>query len=136
MAAGLKPVIHAWNESREIWPNEFIFNDVQSFLDIMLDKTYEPERYRTLLFENRLTSSAQTANIENLIDELVNRSPHSSDRIIPQNGSKIKNTIENLQPLTPDKTTQQANSEAKPKETESLSEKPTGTRERNNSNKK
>ena len=25
MAAGLKPVIHAWNESREIWPNEYIF---------------------------------------------------------------------------------------------------------------
>jgi len=122
MAAGLKPVIHAWNESREIWPNEFIFNDVQSFLDIMLDKTYEPERYRSLLFENKLTSSAQTENVENLIDELVNRSSYSSDRIIPQNGSKIKNTINVLPPLVSDKTTQQTNSEAKPKETEFLSE--------------
>ena len=123
MAAGLKPVIHAWNESREIWPNEFIFNNVQTFLDIMLDKAYEPKLYRTLLFENKLTSSAQTANIKHLIDELVNRNSHSSDRIIQQNQNEIENTIHISQPLTSNKTTQQAKFQAKPKRTEFLSER-------------
>ena len=122
MAAGLKPVIHAWTESRDIWPEEFIFNDLDSFLKIMQDKTFEPKRYRNLLFENNLTTSTQTANIKNLIDELVNGSPHSSDRVTPQNLSTIQNTNERLQPLSHDKTTQQANSEAKPEKTAFLSE--------------
>ena len=68
MAAGLKPVIHAWTESRDIWPEEFIFNDLDSFLKIMLDKNFEPELYRNLLFVNNLTTSTQTAHFDSLID--------------------------------------------------------------------
>ena len=70
MAAGLKPVIHAWNESREIWPEEFIFNNIESFLRLMLDDVYESERYRKLLSDNGLDCGRQLRQIEDLLGDV------------------------------------------------------------------
>jgi tetratricopeptide (TPR) repeat protein len=70
MAAGLKPLIHAWNESREIWPEEFIFNNIESFLRITLDNVYEPERYRRILTDNALDCGHQFKQIEDLIGDV------------------------------------------------------------------
>ncbi len=73
MAAGMKPVIHAWNESRDIWPEEFIFNDLDGFIRNVTDEQYTPDRYRSLLFENGLDSDRQIGAVEAVIDETVDR---------------------------------------------------------------
>ena len=70
MAAGLKPVIHAWNESREIWPEDFIFSDLDGFINIMLDKQYEPHKYRQMLFDHSLDFKRQLLEIEELLKEI------------------------------------------------------------------
>jgi hypothetical protein len=67
MAAGLKPVIHAWKESRDIWPEDFIFNDLDSFIDIMLNESYEPHNYRQILFDQSLDYKHQILEIEELL---------------------------------------------------------------------
>ena len=72
MAAGMKPVIHAWNESREIWPEEFIFRNVDEFLDLMLNGIYKPKRYRELISEHGLTSNHQIRNIQRELESLSN----------------------------------------------------------------
>jgi glycosyltransferase involved in cell wall biosynthesis len=72
MAAGLKPLIHAWNESRDIWPNEYIFSNLDDFIKIMKDPVYSPEKYRNLLIEYNLDSKHQLKNIEILLDEVSN----------------------------------------------------------------
>ncbi|SHI96921.1 glycosyltransferase [Propionispora hippei] len=51
MLAGLKPVVHAWKESRGIWPEEYIFRNSAEFRDIILDNRYEPEKYRKFVLE-------------------------------------------------------------------------------------
>lgn len=79
MAAGLKPVIHAWNESRDIWPEEFIFRDLSEFLEQMTDQEYEPLRYRRLLFDNQLTLDTQLEKIMGLIKAIGTNSSHSTD---------------------------------------------------------
>ena len=83
MAAGLKPVIHAWNESRDIWPEEFIFSDLDGFLNIMLDETYEPKRYRQLMLENN-DSRGQLAQVEALITEITKSKGDSKAEYIIQ----------------------------------------------------
>jgi len=80
MAAGMKPVIHAWNESRDIWPQEFIFNDLNGFLHLMKDEKYDPQNYRKLLFENQLTLITQTERIREIIEELSNNISPSTDQ--------------------------------------------------------
>ena len=67
MACGMKPVIHAWEESRDIWPEEFIFKDLDGFLDRVMDPTFEPHRYPKLLYENQLDKNRQIAEVKNLL---------------------------------------------------------------------
>ena len=71
MAAGLKPVIHAWNESRDIWPEEAIFKNLDEFLDIMLNPKYEPLTYRTFLSEHALDLETQCLKIDNVLKALI-----------------------------------------------------------------
>ncbi|SDD76934.1 Glycosyltransferase involved in cell wall bisynthesis [Sporomusa acidovorans] len=52
MLAGLKPVIFAWRESRDIWPSEFIFKNSFEFRKIILDNSYEPECYRQFVIDH------------------------------------------------------------------------------------
>ncbi len=70
MAAGLKPVIHAWNESREIWPNQYIFKDLDEFLEMVQSPVYEPEHYRRELLTHKLDSRTQLTSIEKLLGDL------------------------------------------------------------------
>ncbi len=70
MAAGMKPVVHAWNESRSIWPSEFIFRDLDEFLALMLEDTYEPARYRRLLVDRGLTAERQILEIDAVVHDV------------------------------------------------------------------
>lgn len=72
MAAGLKPVIHAWNESRDIWPQDYIFKDLDQFLSLVLDDAFEPQRYRQTLFDRGLTANRQVDQIKTVLRELTN----------------------------------------------------------------
>lgn len=83
MAAGMKPVIHAWNESRDIWPQEFIFNDLDGFLRQVMDQKYEPERYRNLLFDNQLTCTTQIEKIREVFEELDISASKDQESIVP-----------------------------------------------------
>ncbi len=70
MAAGMKPVIHAWNESRHIWPQEYIFNDLEGFMKLMSSETpFEPAKYRNYIIEKKLDSQSQIENIEALFKD-------------------------------------------------------------------
>jgi glycosyltransferase involved in cell wall biosynthesis len=71
MAAGLKPVIHAWNESRDIWPNEYIFRNLDEFLELMQDSSFTPRLYRKTLVDYNIDSVTQLSKIENLLENIV-----------------------------------------------------------------
>lgn len=73
MAAGLRPVIHAWREARYIWPEEHVFADLDGFLARMLDERFEPERYRGALFARGLDQATHVARTVDLIEELLGR---------------------------------------------------------------
>ncbi|MCB9593983.1 MAG: glycosyltransferase [Sandaracinaceae bacterium] len=75
MAAGLKPIIHAWREAREIWPEELVFRDLDGFLRLTLDDDFEPERYRACLAERGLHEARQVDEVERLIAELLPLAP-------------------------------------------------------------
>jgi len=69
MAAGLKPIIHAWEESRDIWPNQFIFKDLHEFLQLVMDNTYNPKEYRNWI-ETHVSASLQVDEIRNILTSL------------------------------------------------------------------
>lgn len=71
MAAGLKPIIHAWRESREIWPERFIFSNLDEFLYLALADLYEPDEYRRWLELCDLTGERQVKEIKALFRGLL-----------------------------------------------------------------
>jgi glycosyltransferase involved in cell wall biosynthesis len=93
MAAGLKPVIHAWVESRDIWPEQFIFRNLDEFLKLFLDGICKPEEYRKYIVDHfslaiqrerlgPVISTAKKANQVKHISKRVNLSGVS--RNLPQ----------------------------------------------------
>ena len=89
MAAGLKPVIHAWRESREIWPDEFIFNDLEGFLSIVSATDLQPDRYRLLLEEHGLDLNKQLNRVDALVRRVFGESEgetHSPLSVAPRGG--------------------------------------------------
>ncbi|WP_183128084.1 methyltransferase domain-containing protein [Clostridium autoethanogenum] len=69
MLAGLKPIIHAWKESRDIWPKEYIFKNRKEFLNIILNEKYEPDKYRKFVVDN-YSLEKQVNKIETLLNIL------------------------------------------------------------------
>ena len=47
MACGIKPVIHNWRGSKQLFPEELIFNSVDDFVSIISSVNYQPEAYRS-----------------------------------------------------------------------------------------
>ena len=89
MAAGLKPVIHAWTESRDIWPNEYVFKDFDEFLNIVKGSEYDPDKYRRIITSSNLDSGMQLEQINKLLSDLIDgnqletpdhREPHTMVR--------------------------------------------------------
>ncbi|KLO21682.1 glycosyltransferase [Marinitoga sp. 1155] len=93
MAMGIKPVIHAWKESREIWPEKNIFRNTEEFLDIILNQEYNSENYR-LFVEDKYPIEKQLFEIEKLLDSFekdLNNSENymlNNNRILRFNYSK------------------------------------------------
>jgi tetratricopeptide (TPR) repeat protein len=51
MACGLKPVIHNFPGSNQIFPSEFLFNISEEFCQQVCSEHYEPQRYRRFVEE-------------------------------------------------------------------------------------
>lgn len=66
MLAGLKPVIHCWRESRDIWPSKYIYRNKDEFINIILSDNYNPEEYREYV-KQKYSLSSQIDNIKNLV---------------------------------------------------------------------
>ena len=101
MAAGLKPVIHAWNESRDIWPEEFIFKSYDEFEHLIsAQQSWTPECYRNLLYEYQLDSSFQLLKVEALLkdkdpDQVIASVPPPQSRVapVPKKGGPKKHLV-------------------------------------------
>jgi len=52
MAAGLKPIVHGWPESEEIWPKENIWYSIKDFIRLVTEEEYNPKKYREYILQN------------------------------------------------------------------------------------
>jgi polysaccharide pyruvyl transferase CsaB len=66
MASGMKPVIHAWPGSRDFWPGQFIFRNLEEFLSIMAEEEFRPEEYRRWIQEHA-SLARQVQSIEKVL---------------------------------------------------------------------
>lgn len=66
MLAGLKPVVHAWMESRDIWPQKYIFKSSAEFKQIILDSSYNPSEYRQFVLSHYALSK-QMGEIDDIL---------------------------------------------------------------------
>lgn len=51
MATGCKPLIHHFPGADKLFPKEYLWKTVQEFVDMVLDLTFTPEKYRELVVE-------------------------------------------------------------------------------------
>ncbi len=68
MACGLKPVIHNFPGSVQIFPSEFLFNIAEKFCEQILSDTYEPKKYRRFVEEN-YPLKKQLTKINNILSQ-------------------------------------------------------------------
>lgn len=52
MAKGIKPVIHNWWDARELYPKNLIFQSVDEAINIIKDRPYDSQSYRTFIETN------------------------------------------------------------------------------------
>lgn len=71
MAAGLRPLVHAWDEAREIWPEEHVFRDAEGFVARATDARFEPSRYRAQLLDRELDLDRHVGRVVSLLGELL-----------------------------------------------------------------
>ncbi|MHA1882471.1 MAG: glycosyltransferase [Candidatus Thorarchaeota archaeon] len=68
MAKGIKPLIHDFFGSRDLWPENLIWRDLEE-LDALLDQPYESDAYRQWVKE-RYSLDTQVQRIEQLFADL------------------------------------------------------------------
>lgn len=51
MASGLKPIVRGWLGSEDVYPEKFIYNNIEEFRNI-LEGEYTPEEYRKFVVDN------------------------------------------------------------------------------------
>ena len=66
MACGLKPVIHNFPGSDQIFSSEYLFNISEEFCQQICDESYEPEQYRRFV-EERYSLEKQLSAINKLL---------------------------------------------------------------------
>ncbi|MCP3951232.1 MAG: glycosyltransferase, partial [Desulfobacterales bacterium] len=69
MAMGLKPVLHNFIGAKELYPPEYLFNNVKEFGEMVLSAEYTPGEYRGYI-ENNYTQKRQFKQIVRIIDRL------------------------------------------------------------------
>ena len=71
MAAGVKPVVHAFPGSEEFLPSECLFDTVEEFARLVCEGPYTPDAYREHV-RRRFSLRDQLRTIEGLLEELEN----------------------------------------------------------------
>jgi polysaccharide pyruvyl transferase WcaK-like protein/SAM-dependent methyltransferase len=94
MASGLKPVIHAWPGSRDLWPERFIFRNLEEFLAIMKDEEFQPQEYRKWI-ETNASLAAQLQGIQEVLDRPKRREETTSHDIRRYYDAKYREKREN-----------------------------------------
>ena len=70
MACGLKPLIHSYVGSRDLFPDEWIWATVDDFKKMALDTAFEPKKYRRFV-EKDFSFENQMKGIRDVLDEVV-----------------------------------------------------------------
>jgi len=93
MACGLKPVIHNFPGSDQIYPTEFLFNIAEDFCRHILSEQYEPQKYRRFVEENFALKN-QLPKINNIFTKL------EADIDAEKSGTPLYDNPQNLNPQT------------------------------------
>jgi len=86
MARGIKPVIHNFLYSKEIWPEKYLFNTVDEAVEIIESSVYSSEEYRDYITDNYSLDN-QLIQINLLFEEMSKNSDVKSSYTISYNGS-------------------------------------------------
>lgn len=70
MASGCKPVIHDFPGARALFEPDFLFNTIDEAAAMVLNKSFEPRRYRMFISQN-FEQSRQVDRLVELIEELT-----------------------------------------------------------------
>lgn len=70
MAAGVKPLVHAWPGAAELFPPECIFATVEEFLEHLRSPEYDSSRYRALV-SRRFSTDVQIPRLDAFIAEVT-----------------------------------------------------------------
>ncbi|PAD30657.1 glycosyltransferase [Paenibacillus sp. 7523-1] len=71
MAMGIKPVIHNFVFSQEVWPEEYIFNTVHEAVSMIIEENYNSEDYHKFIAD-RYSLANQIREIQNVVAESMN----------------------------------------------------------------
>ncbi|WP_242966444.1 methyltransferase domain-containing protein [Clostridium sp. BSD9I1] len=69
MARGIKPVIHDFVFSEEIWDEKYLFNTIDEAVNMILDKKYDSKEYRKFI-EEKYSLNKQIEMIKGTIEEI------------------------------------------------------------------
>lgn len=99
MAKGIKPLIHDFQGSRELWPEELIWRDI-SELDALLDSSYRSDAYRQWV-QDHYSLDMQMQRIDTLFQELVapKKEVPKIPEMSPRGGSGMK-TVDGVQMIS------------------------------------
>jgi glycosyltransferase involved in cell wall biosynthesis len=70
MACGLRPLIHCWPGSRDIFAHELIFRTPDEFCQMVLEADYQPQRYRAIV-ESQFSEGRQLEQITALVERVA-----------------------------------------------------------------
>lgn len=71
MTRGIKPIIHDFVFSEEIWDKKYLFNTIDEAIKMITDKKYNSKEYRRFI-EERYSLSTQMEKVKELLKGMIN----------------------------------------------------------------
>jgi len=72
MACGIKPLIHNWRGSKQLFPESQVFNTVGDFLKILIASEYDSRAYRQVV-ENRFNAEINLPQISRFLHKVISK---------------------------------------------------------------
>lgn len=98
MAMGIKPLIHSFVGSENLYPKEWIWQTIPDLKKMVKSKNYESLKYYNHVFENGWILDAQMDSILKILGTDENRQNNMSNSIDVSNPSLPENFLESLDP--------------------------------------
>lgn len=70
MATGVKPLIHNFPGAKDIYPKEYVWNDIEDLVRMVRSTAYSPNKYRKYIEEN-FSLELQISKIQDLISAIT-----------------------------------------------------------------